>query len=37
MEGGDEIDIGEVDCATIEPVRSKVDIHSHPTFKLFYQ
>ncbi|CAA0811966.1 Protein disulfide-isomerase 5-1 [Striga hermonthica] len=36
MEGEDEIEIGEVDCATDKPVCSKVDIHSYPTFKLFY-
>ncbi|KAL3653078.1 Protein disulfide-isomerase like 2-2 [Castilleja foliolosa] len=36
MEGADEIEIGEVDCATDKPVCSKVDIHSYPTFKLFY-
>ncbi|KAL0369699.1 UNVERIFIED_CONTAM: protein disulfide-isomerase 5-1 [Sesamum angustifolium] len=35
MEGEDEVEIGEVDCATNKPV-SKVDIHSYPTFKLFY-
>ncbi|XP_030526745.1 protein disulfide isomerase-like 5-1 [Rhodamnia argentea] len=36
MEGEDEIEIGEVDCATNKPVCSKVDIHSYPTFKVFY-
>ncbi|GER51098.1 protein disulfide-isomerase 5-1 [Striga asiatica] len=36
MEGEDEIEIGEVDCATDKQVCSKVDIHSYPTFKLFY-
>ncbi|KAL6506321.1 Protein disulfide-isomerase like 2-2 [Orobanche gracilis] len=36
MEGEDEIEIGEVDCAMDKPVCSKVDIHSYPTFKLFY-
>ncbi|MED6159768.1 Protein disulfide-isomerase like 2-2 [Stylosanthes scabra] len=36
MEGTDEIEIGEVDCGTDKPVCSKVDIHSYPTFKLFY-
>ncbi|KAL8057536.1 hypothetical protein ABFS82_04G190800 [Erythranthe guttata] len=36
MEGEDEIEIGEVDCSTSKPVCSKVDIHSYPTFKLFY-
>lgn len=37
MEGEDEIEIGEVDCATSKPVCTKVDIHSYPTFKLFYE
>ncbi|EPS68467.1 hypothetical protein M569_06302, partial [Genlisea aurea] len=36
IEGEDEIEIGEVDCSTNKPVCSKVDIHSYPTFKLFY-
>ncbi|XWS52705.1 hypothetical protein CRYUN_Cryun11dG0093700 [Craigia yunnanensis] len=36
MEGEDEIEIGEVDCGVSKPVCSKVDIHSYPTFKLFY-
>lgn len=36
IEGEDEIEIGEVDCATDKAVCSKVDIHSYPTFKLFY-
>ncbi|PQM33256.1 protein disulfide-isomerase 5-1 [Prunus yedoensis var. nudiflora] len=36
IEGEDEIEIGEVDCSTSKPVCSKVDIHSYPTFKLFY-
>ncbi|KAI6669355.1 hypothetical protein NL676_004240 [Syzygium grande] len=36
MEGEDEIEIGEVDCGTNKPVCSKVDIHSYPTFKVFY-
>ncbi|XP_065869332.1 protein disulfide-isomerase 5-1 [Euphorbia lathyris] len=36
MEGEDEIEVGEVDCGTSKPVCSKVDIHSYPTFKLFY-
>ncbi|GAB4841699.1 Protein disulfide-isomerase like 2-2 [Ancistrocladus abbreviatus] len=36
MEGEDEIEIGVVDCAISKPVCSKVDIHSYPTFKLFY-
>ena len=37
MEGADEIEIGQVDCGTDKPVCSKVDIHSYPTFKLFYE
>ncbi|EXB98566.1 Protein disulfide-isomerase 5-1 [Morus notabilis] len=36
MEGEDEIEIGEVDCGTSKAVCSKADIHSYPTFKLFY-
>ncbi|KAK6926832.1 Thioredoxin domain [Dillenia turbinata] len=36
MEGEDEIEIGQVDCGTDKPVCTKVDIHSYPTFKLFY-
>ncbi|XP_052185190.1 protein disulfide isomerase-like 5-1 [Diospyros lotus] len=36
MEGEDEIEIGQVDCGTSKPVCQKVDIHSYPTFKLFY-
>ncbi|KAK2968960.1 hypothetical protein RJ640_012414 [Escallonia rubra] len=36
MEGEDEIEIGQVDCGADKPVCSKVDIHSYPTFKLFY-
>ncbi|KAL2938265.1 Protein disulfide isomerase-like 5-1 [Bienertia sinuspersici] len=36
MEGEDEIEIGQVDCSTSKPVCSSVDIHSYPTFKLFY-
>ncbi|XP_007015470.2 PREDICTED: protein disulfide isomerase-like 5-1 [Theobroma cacao] len=36
MEGEDEIEIGEVDCGVSKPVCAKVDIHSYPTFKLFY-
>ncbi|GAB4830509.1 Protein disulfide-isomerase like 2-2 [Ancistrocladus abbreviatus] len=36
MEGEDQIEIGEVDCGISKPVCSKVDIHSYPTFKLFY-
>lgn len=37
MEGEDEIEIGEVDCATSKSVCTKVDIHSYPTFKVFYE
>lgn len=36
MEGEDEIEIGQVDCSVSKPVCSKVDIHSYPTFKVFY-
>lgn len=36
MEGADEIEIGEVDCGVSKSVCNKVDIHSYPTFKLFY-
>ena len=36
MENENEIEIGEVDCGTDKPVCSKVDIHSYPTFKVFY-
>lgn len=36
IEGEDKIEIGEVDCATNKPACSKVDIHSYPTFKVFY-
>lgn len=36
MEGDDEIEIGEVDCGTSRAVCTKVEIHSYPTFKLFY-
>lgn len=36
MEGADEIEIGQVDCGTAKSVCTKVDIHSYPTFKLFY-
>lgn len=36
MEGEDEIEVGQVDCGTHKPVCNKVDIHSYPTFKLFY-
>lgn len=37
MEGEDEIEIGEVDCGLSKPVCDKVDIHSYPTFKIFYE
>lgn len=37
VEGEDEIEIGEVDCGVSKAVCSKVDIHSYPTFKLFYE
>ncbi|KAL5831207.1 hypothetical protein ACOSQ4_016561 [Xanthoceras sorbifolium] len=37
MEGKDEIEDGEVDCATCKSVCTKVDIHSYPMFKLFYE
>ncbi|KAK4741836.1 hypothetical protein SAY87_025424 [Trapa incisa] len=37
MENEDEIEIGEVDCSTSKSVCTKVDIHSYPTFKLFYE
>ncbi|CAK9174414.1 unnamed protein product [Ilex paraguariensis] len=36
MEGEDEIEIGLVDCSTSNPVCTKVEIDSYPTFKLFY-
>ncbi|KAI5666205.1 hypothetical protein M9H77_16058 [Catharanthus roseus] len=36
MEGEDEIEVGQVDCGTDKQLCSKVDIHSYPTFKLFY-
>ncbi|WVZ18441.1 hypothetical protein V8G54_005763 [Vigna mungo] len=36
MEGEDEIEVGEVDCGMEETFCSKVDIHSYPTFKVFY-
>ncbi|XP_068668416.1 protein disulfide isomerase-like 5-1 [Aristolochia californica] len=36
VEGEDEIEIGQVDCSTNKLVCSKVDIHSYPTFKVFY-
>ncbi|CAI0548599.1 unnamed protein product [Linum tenue] len=37
MEGQDEIEVGEVDCGASKSVCSKVDIHSYPTFKVFYE
>ncbi|CAD6210726.1 unnamed protein product [Miscanthus lutarioriparius] len=37
MEGEDEIEVGQVDCGVSKPVCSKVDIHSYPTFKVFYE
>ncbi|XP_057822450.1 protein disulfide isomerase-like 5-1 [Cryptomeria japonica] len=36
VEGEDSVEIAQVDCSTSKPVCSKVDIHSYPTFKLFY-
>lgn len=36
MENEDEIEIGEVDCGTDKAVCTKADIHSYPTFKVFY-
>ncbi|KAF6150515.1 hypothetical protein GIB67_030316 [Kingdonia uniflora] len=36
VEGEDEIEIGQVDCSTSKSVCTKVDIHSYPTYKLFY-
>ncbi|OAY82204.1 Protein disulfide isomerase-like 5-1 [Ananas comosus] len=36
VEGEDEIEIGQVDCGASKSVCSKVDIHSYPTFKIFY-
>ncbi|KAG0498555.1 hypothetical protein HPP92_003246 [Vanilla planifolia] len=36
IEGEDEIEIGEVDCSLNKPICTKVDIHSYPTFKIFY-
>lgn len=37
MEGEDEIEVGEVDCGVSKSVCNTVDIHSYPTFKLFYE
>lgn len=36
MEGEDEIEIGEVDCSMSKTICNKVEIHSYPTFKIFY-
>ncbi|KAG1339132.1 protein disulfide isomerase-like 5-1 [Cocos nucifera] len=36
VEGEDEIEIGQVDCSLSKPLCSKLDIHSYPTFKIFY-
>lgn len=36
MEGNDEIEVGEVDCTTEKTVCTKIDIHSYPTFMVFY-
>ncbi|KAJ4725983.1 Protein disulfide isomerase-like 5-1 [Melia azedarach] len=36
MEGEDEIEVGEVECGASKSVCTKVDIHSYPTFKVFY-
>ncbi|KAM7280094.1 hypothetical protein ACFE04_007228 [Oxalis oulophora] len=36
MEKEDEIELGEVDRSTSKPVCTKVDIHSYPTFKVFF-
>uniref|UniRef100_A0A7N0V5K8 Thioredoxin domain-containing protein n=1 Tax=Kalanchoe fedtschenkoi TaxID=63787 RepID=A0A7N0V5K8_KALFE len=36
MEGDDQVEIGEVDCGAERSVCTKVDIHSYPTFKVFY-
>ncbi|XP_059660609.1 protein disulfide-isomerase 5-1-like [Cornus florida] len=36
VEGEDAIEIGQVDCGASKPVCTKVNIHSYPTFKLFY-
>lgn len=35
-EGEDDIEIGQVDCSLDKPACTKADIHSYPTFKLFY-
>ncbi|KAJ3682815.1 hypothetical protein LUZ60_013042 [Juncus effusus] len=36
VEGEDEIEVGQVDCGLNREVCSKVDIHSYPTFKVFF-
>ncbi|XP_078445498.1 PDI-like 5-1 [Wolffia australiana] len=36
IEDEDEIEIGQVDCGAEKSVCTKVDIHSYPTFKVFY-
>ncbi|CAA6661810.1 unnamed protein product [Spirodela intermedia] len=36
VEVEDEIEIGQVDCSVDKPVCTKTDIHSYPTFKVFY-
>ena len=36
VEGEDEIEIGQVDCSLSKPLCSKLDIHSYPSFKIFY-
>uniref|UniRef100_A0A7N0R8L1 Thioredoxin domain-containing protein n=1 Tax=Kalanchoe fedtschenkoi TaxID=63787 RepID=A0A7N0R8L1_KALFE len=36
MEGDDQVEIGEVDCGAERSVCTKADIHSYPTFKVFY-
>ncbi|CAA7398182.1 unnamed protein product [Spirodela intermedia] len=36
VEVEDEIEIGQVDCSVDKPVCTKADIHSYPTFKVFY-
>ncbi|KMZ66668.1 Protein disulfide isomerase-like 5-1 [Zostera marina] len=36
MEGNDEIEVGEVDCTLEKTVCTKVDIHTYPTFMVFY-
>ncbi|KAK1284718.1 Protein disulfide isomerase-like 5-1 [Acorus calamus] len=37
VEGEDEIEVGKVDCSTSKAICTKVDIHSYPTFKVFYE